>query len=285
VSRLAQAFAVILCIVFCGCAKQDKQKEVPAFLQGSYKSLKAIEGATAVGVTYADYLKLLQEMSAEVLALDDYLKANPSPQYRALVEELDRVLTMYVDAGTAWKAEIEASSSLLKRRDLKSYPQAELVALKYGMTERLVSMRIVQNIWSLIGERAPVLHGAFYGTVDLNLQKPKTIDQLREAALAKKGVADCVEVEDWSPDVKTPEGWFIVGKIVNRCGKSFNSVPITFIIWRGGDHPSGELVRDLGGIGPGAEKTFRIPYSADITGVRYKAVGEGRTGVLPIVHH
>jgi hypothetical protein len=258
-----------LALVLGGCAKKEERKEVPAPLQGSYRSLKAIEGATRVGVTFPDYGRLLQALSAEVLTLGDYLKANPSLQYRALEEELTQVLVMYADAETVWKAQVESSG---RERNLKLYPQAELVALKYGMAEREISMRIVQTVWSVIGARADVLHEAFYGVADLTRQKPKTLDELREAALFKKGVADCVEVEYWNPDTKTSEGWFIVGAVVNRCGKGFDSVQVTFIVWEGGERPSGEMVREIGPIRAAERKTFRVPYPSDITGVRYKAI-------------
>ena len=84
-------------LVGLGCASKDSQ------LEGAYRALKMIEGATSVGVAYLRYAELVQIASGELLIAKQRAS---SQRERECVVRYERALGTYKDASDLWPEKI-----------------------------------------------------------------------------------------------------------------------------------------------------------------------------------
>jgi hypothetical protein len=72
----------------------------PGKLDPLYRSMKAIEAATSVGVTYIKFGELIQSAATELSIAKDKAAADPEKQ---MIESFGNVLKTYSDSATIWK--------------------------------------------------------------------------------------------------------------------------------------------------------------------------------------
>ncbi|HWW85258.1 MAG TPA: hypothetical protein VNZ26_16730 [Vicinamibacterales bacterium] len=89
--------------VACGRSPVRPQIE-PGKLDTLYRSIKAIEASTGVGVTYVKFGELLQAAATEVSIARD--KATPGIE-ASIVADFDHVLDAYRDSATIWQRKNE----------------------------------------------------------------------------------------------------------------------------------------------------------------------------------
>jgi hypothetical protein len=98
------AAAVLTLAAVTGCGGVDKKK-----LEPLYRSAKAVEASTGVGVTYAQFGALLQQFSTEVAIARD--KASNDAE-RRVVDDYARTLPLYQDSAALWALKIRHGSLL-----------------------------------------------------------------------------------------------------------------------------------------------------------------------------
>lgn len=93
------AIEIICLFLLLSCSGMDKTK-----FDGVYRSAKAIQGSTSVGVNYIGFGKLLQDFATELSIAED--KAT-SEKEKELIKSFEEVLRLCQFSYKSWKQKME----------------------------------------------------------------------------------------------------------------------------------------------------------------------------------
>lgn len=136
-------------LLFVGCIRNQ---EIPA--ERSYRALKAIEGATAVGVSKPRYDELLQGAFSEILMLRDIAAPEDSATYRRYLE----ALAIYKDAGSVWDEKInDAKYDWIPKGRIYVEGSVEGIARKYKLPQDTIRTSFGTKFVSISEESIPLI--------------------------------------------------------------------------------------------------------------------------------
>jgi len=120
-----------------------------------HRTARAVEGATAVGVTYREFASLIQQFATELIVVRDQLSDGDAGAY----QECAQALEVYKDSLTLWRRKVEGgpgiSGQIARDADMIFFwgdAEATSVIHKYGIPivrEEFVSPDAISAIWTL----------------------------------------------------------------------------------------------------------------------------------------
>ena len=150
--------ALISFALLMGCAPKIDQKKY----ENLHRAAKAIQGATAVGVSYQKFGELLQNLSTEISIANDKAKSDIEKE---LLKGYVDVLMTYHESATVWKHKIEGarydwipSGQVYVERELQpivskySLPTEKHVIRITGHKFDTISEDSIQVIWGKANE-------------------------------------------------------------------------------------------------------------------------------------
>lgn len=139
---------VFLCCIVVGCSfGVDKRK-----FENLYRSAKAIEGATAVGVNYQKFGELLQNFATEISIARDQVKSKKEKEMLTVYFD---ALTIYKDSATLWEQNIRDSGySFVPSGRIFVGPSMGSVIEKYKLAKQTHILSLGGSSFETISESA-----------------------------------------------------------------------------------------------------------------------------------
>lgn len=131
-----------------GCSPKIDQKKY----ENLHRAAKAIEGATAVGVSYQKFGELLQNLSTEISIAKDKVKSDAEKE---LLKQYLDVLMTYHESATVWKHKIEgARYDWIPRGQVYVESELQPIISKYSLPTESHVIRITAHKFQTISENA-----------------------------------------------------------------------------------------------------------------------------------
>jgi hypothetical protein len=166
--KLQIVFALV--VLLGGCAKPAPDSPQLRF-KDLYRSIRQIEGATAVGMTHLRMGELLQGAAGEILIASDIAA---SPEEKEMVSIYQQALAIYGDSQKVWAKQIEYSSEQEFKGYIPVEGEVEPIAEKYKLQvvqrktrygtawQGIPENGAIQGLWSKAGESGEKARRAYF---------------------------------------------------------------------------------------------------------------------------